>query len=286
MATLKGLTQWECLLLNLGCWQGSFTRLSPQGELREDIKSETILEGLDSNKTIQQTIRQFYPDRTQEKVLTYSSLGRNILLFENGAFSQGSIQLGFQSEFGAEFGLIDRTRRLRLVQLFNKEGNLDSLTLIREHLPESNIPERPPLKLESLLGHWQGEAITIYPDWRSEIYPTASTWSQQDRQVSMTLRMGSDPSIPAITSIATIHDSNPNILNFEPSLMSGDLSIQTLFLPDGSSSTSPTHLKLGQPFRLAASWLVQPDLHQRVIRSYNAKGEWIGLTFVAEQKIT
>ncbi|MDJ0549650.1 MAG: DUF3598 family protein, partial [Microcystis sp. M49637_WE12] len=25
------LSQWECLLKNLGQWQGSFTRLSPQG---------------------------------------------------------------------------------------------------------------------------------------------------------------------------------------------------------------------------------------------------------------
>jgi hypothetical protein len=48
-------SQWECLLQNLGEWQGSFTRLSPQGELLEDIPSETILEGLNNNQTVRRS---------------------------------------------------------------------------------------------------------------------------------------------------------------------------------------------------------------------------------------
>jgi hypothetical protein len=70
-------------------------------------------------------------------------------------------------------GLIEGDRRLRLVQLFNKDSQLAQLTLIREKLADTEAPERPPLTLEQLLGEWQGEAVTIYPDWRSpDIYPT------------------------------------------------------------------------------------------------------------------
>jgi hypothetical protein len=49
-------TQWECLLQNLGEWQGSFTRFSPQGGLLEDIKSVVSLEGLNNNQTIRQIV--------------------------------------------------------------------------------------------------------------------------------------------------------------------------------------------------------------------------------------
>jgi hypothetical protein len=123
-------SQWECLLQNLGEWQGSFTRVSPQGEILEDTPSIVCLEGLNDNQTIRQTIRL----GTDEKILEYSSLGRGVLFFQNGAFSQGSIQLAPFSEFGAELGLIDENIRLRLVQLFDKNGQLNQFTLIREYL--------------------------------------------------------------------------------------------------------------------------------------------------------
>jgi hypothetical protein len=54
-------SQWECLLQNLGEWQGSFTRLSPQGDIQEDTPTVVSLEGLDNSQTIRQTIRRFQP---------------------------------------------------------------------------------------------------------------------------------------------------------------------------------------------------------------------------------
>ena len=128
-------SQWECLLQNLGEWQGSFTRFSLQGEVLEDTPTVVSFEGLNNNQTMRQIVRRFPANQPQnEKILEYSSLGRGILLFENGAFSQGSIQLAPFSEFGAELGLIDGDRRLRLVQLFDPNGQLDRITLIREKL--------------------------------------------------------------------------------------------------------------------------------------------------------
>lgn len=46
-----------------------------------------FLEGLNGNQTIRQIIRRLTPE-PDEKVLEYSTLGRGILLFEGGAFSQ------------------------------------------------------------------------------------------------------------------------------------------------------------------------------------------------------
>ncbi len=247
-------SQWDCLLKNLGCWQGSFTRISPNGQIIADIPSETILEGRNENKTIHQTIRQFYPIETQEKILEYSSLARSVLFFENGAFSQGSTQLGFNSEFGAELGLIDGNYRRRLVQLFNKSGELDQITLIRESLAETTPHSTPTLSWEQLQGKWQCHVITLYADWRSPDYLITETeWQDQGR----------------ISSIGN------NLANIKP-----------LFLPDGTASICPSQTKLGQPVSLEILWLIKPNVYHQMIRHYDGRGGWISLTLaIATQQI-
>ena len=266
-------SQWDALLKNLGEWQGSFTRLSPQGEIKEDIPSIVSLEGLNNKQTIRQTISL----GGNEKVLEYSSLARTVLFFENGAFSQGSIQLGPFSEFGAELGLIYENRRLRLVQLFDKNLQLDKLTLIREHLAGTQPEQRPPLKVDDLLGEWQGEAVTIYPDWRSsQSYPTKM---QLELNESGRLRQSLTFGERTITSTATVKDS---IIHFDED---PHKQIQVLLLPDGASATSPLKLQLRQPLFLEVGWLIQPDLRQRMIRSYSDKGEWVSLTLVTERRV-
>ncbi len=84
-------SQWECLLQNLGCWQGSFARLSTKGEILEDIPSETSLELKADNQTIRQVVRRFYDGQPQDLALEYRSLNKSTTFFENGAFSQGSL---------------------------------------------------------------------------------------------------------------------------------------------------------------------------------------------------
>ena len=163
-------SQWDNLLCNLGAWEGSFTSLSPQGEIQADTPTLVTLEGVDDNKMVRQTIDQFSVGRaevTQHRVLEYRSLGRGILLFAGGAFSQGSIQLAPSTEFGAELGFIWAEHRLRLVQLFNEAHQFSGLTLIREHLQGNQTADRPPLTVEQLIGEWQGESITIDLNWRS-----------------------------------------------------------------------------------------------------------------------
>ncbi|MCU0547858.1 MAG: DUF3598 family protein [Leptolyngbya sp. Prado105] len=266
-------SQWDCLLENLGTWQGSFTRLSSLGEVVEDIPSIVSFTALNDNQTMRQVVHLEPVDQpVSEKVLEYSSLGRGILLFENGAFSMGTIQRAPFSEFVAELGLIQGDRRLRLVQKFAKDSKLTGFTLIREKRADSTSPERPQLQVEDLIGTWQGEATTIYPDWRSpDVYQTdLRIWRDGD-QLHQELKFGR-----TITTTAQIAGS---ILKF-------DSGIQVVLLPDGASSNCPTELKSGYPFVLEVGWLLQPDLRQRLIRSYSHKGEWVSLTFVTERKIS
>lgn len=274
-------SQWDCLLQNLGEWQGSFTRFSPQGEQLEDTPTVVSFEGLNDNKAMRQIVRRLPPNQpVDEKILEYSSLGRNILFLENGAFSLGSIQWGPFSEFGAELGLIEGTRRLRLVQMFNRDSQLEQITLIREKLRGSNQLERPPLTVEQLFGEWHGEAMTIYPDFsKSDTYPTVLKIHQEKGDsLIQQLTFGARSGARTITSTAQIKGS---VLAFKDSA----LPIQVLLLPDGVSCNCPLQIKPGHFFVLEVGWLLNPNQRQRLIRTYSDKGEWTSLTLVTEQKV-
>jgi Domain of unknown function (DUF3598) len=301
---LKKMTknQWDCLLQNLGEWHGSFTRLSAHGETIEDTPTIVTLEGLDHHKTVRQTIHRsphpdsnpvskssskspdIIPDTIPDTVLEYSTLGRGVLFFETGAFSQGSTQFNPYSEFGAEFGFIASRgdapgdRRLRLVQLFSPgDSHLKEMTLIREHRAGTEAISHPPLQLADLVGIWQGDAITLYPDWRNPTtYSTLLTIECTGDRLTQELSLGT-PLNQTVTSQAQIEGDR---LLFT----AGAHPVQVLLLPDGASATCPIQIQNRQPFFLEAGWLMQPNLRQRLIRTYSDRGEWISLTFVIEQR--
>jgi Domain of unknown function (DUF3598) len=270
-------SQWENLLHNLGAWEGSFTRLSPQGAVIDDVPTQVTLESFNGNQSIRQTIQYFSEDRqavVQEKVLEYSSLNRSVLVFENGAFCQGSMQYGPFSEFGAELGFIQGDRRLRLVQLFNKESQLSSFTLIREHQVGTDAVDRPALAVEMLLGEWQGEAVTLHLDGRSPTcYPTTLSLGMESDHLVQRLKT---PQME-FTSTAQIEGST---LRFDQ----GTYPVQVLLLPDGASATTPLAIPRHCPFFLEAGWLIEDNLRQRMIRSYDAQGGWSSLTLVTERR--
>jgi hypothetical protein len=282
------VSQWENFLQNIGEWHGSFTQLSPRGEVLQDTPSIIFLEGLNDNKTVRLKLRRFSPNpsgvgepEVSELVREYQNLGRDILFFENGAFCQGTIQIAPFSECGAEFGFIYNYRRLRFVQLYNTNGNLSTITLIREKQPDKNVPERPPLTVEALLGEWQGEAVTIYPDWR---HPDSYSTNLQlhldgaDRLVQK-ITFGNHLNPQTIASSALIDGS---VLYFNE----GTTPMEVLLLPDGGSCTIPVKVELRKPVFFEAGWLVEPDLRFRMIRSYNDRGEWVSLTLIQERKIS
>jgi len=268
-------SQWQCFLENLGEWHGSFTRLSPQGELLEDTPTVVSFTGLNDNQTIHQIVRRLpLNSPPEEKTFDYSSssLGRGILFFEDGAFSTGSIQLAPFTDFGAELGLIHKNRRLRLVQLFDKSGQLERLTLIREKLAEATELEKQPLTVDDLIGTWQGESMTLYPDWRSP--DTYSTMLKIERVGESKLLQHLTIPERIITSVATISGS----------IISFDSGYQVLLLPDGASATCPVQLKADTGFFLEVGWMKSPQERQRLIRTYGNRGEWVNLTLVTEYR--
>ncbi|MGK7922541.1 MAG: DUF3598 family protein [Trichodesmium sp.] len=279
-------TQWENFLQNIGEWHGSFTKISPQGEILGDTPSILILESLDeAKKRVNFSLRRFNsfartPESKIDEIVTeYQTLGRNLLFFENGAFSKGVIQIAPYSINGAEFGLINKNRRLRLVELFNKDGDFDTLTLIREKRAGTDASENPPLTVDSLLGKWQGEAITMYPDLREpDIYPTQMELNIDNtgRLVQQTTFGKTNPK--TLTSTARIEGS---ILHFDQSSQP----VKVYLLPDGASATLPVKIELRKALFFELGWLIEPQLRQRIIRSYNDKGEWVSSTLVTEQKI-
>lgn len=266
-------SQWECFLQNLGVWEGSFTNFSPQGTLLNDTPSCLSLEGLNNNQTVRLTLSRSGQDMIRE----FSSVGGGLLFFENGSFSEGLIQLGPFSEFGGELALLHENRRLRLVQLFDKNGYLNGLTLIREHLAGTPAAERPTLQINDLLGEWLGKAVTIYRDWRSP--DTYSTTLKLQLDDAGRLIQSTSFAERTITSTATIKDQ---IILFD---QDPQKQVQVLLLPDGASATSPLKVQLRQPLFLEVGWLIQPNLRQRMIRSYNDKGEWVSLTLVTEERV-
>ena len=274
-------SNWENFLKNLGEWRGSFTQLSPQGEILSSTPSILNLEAFEENQLVQFRLRRYATPDYQEPPLQdyrqdYRTLGRQIIFFDTGAFSKGSFQLAPFSDFGAEFGFVHQDRRLRLVQLFDQQSQLSSLTLIREFRNGSQAQERPPLTLEQLLGTWQGQACTAYADLRSpEVTPTELSLQQQGNELEQHLHFRGQ------TLVDRAHIEGNRLLFTSQ----GQLR-QILLLPDGTSCNTPLTLLLRQPFFVEVGWLLATGQRQRLIRHYDATGAWVSATLVTETKLS
>ncbi len=278
-AVSQTVSQWDCFLKNLGVWQGSFSHFSPQGDLQNDVPSLLTLENIAdqiSDQTVRLTLQRFATtgEPIADLVQEYSSLNRSILFFETGAFSQGSIQYGPFSEFGAELAFLAGDRRLRMVQQFDQAGQFAKLTLIREHRSSVSLSPLPDLTPDQLVGTWQGTAVTIFPDWRPAIrYETQLIVEREGDRLHQQL------SAPGLEFASTAQIEG-TVLQFQQ----GKYPIQVVLLPGGASSNTPLVIPRSQPFFLEAGWLIQPDLRQRMIRNYDARGGWYSLTLITERK--
>jgi Domain of unknown function (DUF3598) len=272
-------SNWENFLKNLGEWQGSFTTISPDGEVVESTPSILNLEGLEDNKLVRFRVRR-YADGASEPTTDYlqehRTMGRQNIFFDTGAFSKGTIQVAPLTEFGAEYGFVAGDRRLRFVQLFDTAGNFAKLVLIREVRTGSSATFRPDLSLAQLLGTWVGEAVTAYADLRN---PETFHTTLELRQVSAD-RLEQKLSFGDRT-IASSGRVRGNKICFD----SGSQPREILLLPDGGSSNIPQQVRLREPVMVEAGWLVNTDERQRLIRTYNDKGEWVSSTHVIERRV-
>ena len=273
-------SSWGNFLKNLGEWQGSFTIISPQGDILDSTPSIINLEAFENNKLVKFRLRRFqtgsYDDPpSQDYTQEYRYLGRQIIFFETGTFSKGAFQLAPFADFGAEFGFIKGDRRLRCVLLYDRQNELSSITLIREFRSGSNAQERPQLTLNKLLGKWQGTAYTAYRDLRpTDKFETSLEVKKIDNhniQQQLTF------SGTTLTSTAKI-ESNKLVFN------RGDNPREIFLLPDGTSTNAPLKLELRKPLFLEVGWLVNEKERQRLIRNYDATGAWTSSTLVIEHK--
>lgn len=280
---------WNNFLKNLGEWQGSFTQFAPSGEILSLTPSILNLEGSEDDRLVTFRLRRYAVEDYSQPPISeiqqeYRSIGRQNVFFDTGAFSKGTIQLAPFSEFGAEYGFVSENRRLRFVQLFDSEHHFINLVLIREFRSGTDAPERPPLTVDQLIGKWQGQAVTAYADLRDpEEHTTSLEINRIDgdspegrlcQRLEQKLSWGE-------RTISTTAKISANKLHFED----GNSPREILLLPDGGSSNVPLQIQRHAPFFVEAGWLVTDNERQRLIRSYNAKGEWISSTHVIEQRV-
>lgn len=163
-------SQWQNFLRNEGQWQGRFATLSASGELQDETPSLLSLESGEQGSLMRFRLRRYGPegpdgDPISDMQQEYRSLGRQVVFFDTGAFSKGSMQVAPGSAFGVETGFIAGDRRHRLVQLHDPDGRAGQLVLIREFRQGSTATESVPLAAEPLLGDWQGFRATVTADW-------------------------------------------------------------------------------------------------------------------------
>jgi Domain of unknown function (DUF3598) len=273
-------SQWECVLQNLGEWQGSFTRLSPLGEEIENIPSLISLTGVDENRSIHLALTRYYPDpegilQPQEMAFDFSEPSAGAIFFETGAFSEGSPYLRMGAPGGAEFAFRHENRRLRSILQFDADGSLFRLTLIREGRVGTIAPERPPLDLAGWLGVWQGEAVTLFPGSTQTVeLPTTQTVVLNDDQtVTLSRSIGSQ-----------VTESTLTIVSKSDRTRLTNQSTQVILLPDAAYALCPTQIEPGVSIALEVGWSIEPNVRQRLIRTYTDRGEWLSLTFITESK--
>ena len=63
-----------------------------------------------------------------------------------------------------------------------------------------------------------------------------------------------------------------------------DFPTQVMLLPDGASCSCPLKVSSGHNFVLEMGWLLKPNIRQRIMRSYNEKGNWVSCTLVTEHR--
>ena len=275
-------SQWECVLENLGEWVGSFTTVTPQGELIEDISSIIKLAGIRDNQAIHLVLNRFYPlpnstEKYAKEVVWYFSTppGIGAIYFETGAFSSGGLTVYLGAKTISEFSLRAGDRRFRMIQTFDISQRLDRVTFVREQLQGTTTPERPQLEIAELVGTWNGIATTLYADNRPAIESntrsifkvshTSYQLIEQDRSIDLTV----DPDVPGARVWHFINSSDSQ-------------SYQLLLLPDGGYSIAPTQIELGHAFCLEIGWIHQTNQRQRLVRRYDSTGKWESATFIEE----
>lgn len=278
--------QWLYIRKNIGEWQGWFRQFSPMAVWQRDTPSVLTLAEDRPNEHMTLVLKRSpagEPTQTMERDLGYPGAAPYICFFPTGAFSQGAMQRRPWSSFGAEFSLLSDHRRMRLVQLYNGtangDHNLEYVTLIPEyrvphwaHRPAA--PETLPLEINSLLGSWHGETV-YFPATMAPPQVTTSHWQAH---------MSGEEVVISDTLLADA----PQERRFKPldhhRWQAVDHPKQYWLLPHGVSCTVCPQLPRDQTVQLEICWYLAPHQRQRLVRHYDAQGNWLGTGLALETR--
>ncbi|MEM9164085.1 MAG: DUF3598 family protein [Cyanobacteria bacterium P01_F01_bin.4] len=290
--------QWDNIRKNLGEWYGSFAQYSPDGtwvkatpslltlvEDQPDQQMTLVLERTPPNGITDTTVRKF----------SYPGPAPYAYFFETGAFSQGALYYQ-PGQFGAELALIQANQRRRCVQMYagsaDRTSHLAYVTLIQEQRGEPVVDCLPPLTLADLQGGWKGQAKVVSAQTASEklskpVPSEPSAWHLNLCAPPIKDSIG-DPIEPLVEYQATIGEIYQQTIVATPQgqrlVAQKSVPWQMLLLPGSTYCILPQQIYPGRPFTLEVGWLIAPRRCQRLLRCYNAQGEWTHLIFATDEK--
>lgn len=274
-------SQWDNFLKNLGTWRGSFAGMNLDGEISDEVPSILKLSLANGNRDkVDFTLRRFgnggYDSEPTSNMATeFTGLGRHTVFFETGSFSKGSMCLSSISPFIAEFGLIEGDRRLRMVQMYDDNFQFNKLVFIREFREGTEAQERPLLTIEQLLGTWESEYYIYTPDFEPP----------KINQSRMILQKEGDFLHCKLEMEHHSFNSKGEIAGNKILFREGSMPRQLTLLPDGGSINVPPRLEQKKAFFVEAGWLVSDNIRHRIMRNFNAQGEWESSTLIIEKRV-
>ncbi|MEM7063225.1 MAG: DUF3598 family protein [Cyanobacteria bacterium P01_B01_bin.77] len=271
--------QWTYIRKNTGEWHGSFIQFSPEADWVSDTPSVLTLEEdrLDQHMVlVLKRTPQGKSTQTTTRELGYPGAVPYICFFPTGAFSQGAMQRRPWSSFGAEFCLLSGNRRLRLVQLYNGNASgehiLDYVTLIPEYRPgvDNAAHDAARLSIDTLLGPWHGDRLYL-PATMDKPQVTTSHWQAQRSGAELIL-LGDKELQQKFTPVDQYRWQAVDDLK------------HLWLLPGGVSCTVYPQLASKHPAQIEVCWYLSDHRRQRIVRDYDANGNWVGTALMIEMR--
>ena len=285
--------QWSYIRKNIGTWQGTFMQFSSVAHRVSETPSILTLQEDRPNQHMTLVLKRTppgQPTHTLERDLGYPGALPYICFFPTGAFSQGAMQRRPWSSFGAEFSLLSDHRRMRLVQLYkgtaSGDHTLDYVTLIPEYrvskpeiAPETRLPV---LSVDTLLGTWKGECLHL-PATMEAPQVSTSYWQAQRSNHELILSFSSAPNTLASETSKTASQRLTPVDQHRWQALHQPL--QLWLLPGNVSCTVYPQLPKHHGAQIELCWYLSTHQRQRIIRTYDDVGEWLGTSLMLETRV-
>ena len=242
---------------HLGTWQGSWTRYTPDGDIKETFASTREFTANPAKTAIVQTNRYRYADgRSIEKEWAYNiddhnqqdgfahpaSASMRGLALDNGAAAWLIPSLAANQFTPFELFLTDGDRRHSVGVLYGKNGALMRTASIREQQRSGSSVGWSDAILQVKpwhpKGQWKGEKIQILQDL-SRVPARNTSWRWKDAEES---------------------------------------SQSNHFFPDHIILRCPERLTAGQAFSIEVIWMLNDDMMQTITAAYDKNAELVDVT--------